>query len=276
MRLEDRTAIVTGASSAIGRAIALRFAEEGANVVVSDVREDPIWDPDDMKPTADLITARGGEAQYIEADVSQWEDVDHLVTKTIEAYGRLDVLVNNAAVFYSTSILETSEEDWDSLMAVNLRGVFLACKRAIAEMINQPARPEVRGRIVNISSQHGVVGPPETCAYAVSKGGVIQLTRQLAVDFGRQGIIVNAVAPARIITGTHPGEREFLSKGEIEPETEANIPIPNRISYSRSRTPFYRLGRPTDVANAALFLASDECSYTSGHNLLVDGGWIAF
>jgi NAD(P)-dependent dehydrogenase (short-subunit alcohol dehydrogenase family) len=261
MRLEGRGVIVTGAASGIGRAIALRFAREGALVVVSDLAHDPSESKDGLRPTAEVIAGGGGTAHYLPADVSRWEDVDRLVADTVQRWGRLDVMVNNAAVFDSTSILDTTENDWDSLMAVNLRGQFLCCKRAIMAMITQEPVGEVRGRIVNVSSQHGMVGPPHSFSYGVSKGGVVQMTRQLAVDYAREGILVNAVAPGRIVTGTHPGDDQSVSAA---------------FDYSRSRTPFPRLGRVEDVAGAALFLSSDDCSFVSGHNLLVDGGWMAY
>ena len=130
MRLEGKTAVVTGAASGLGRAIALRYAEEGANVVVSDVRVDPIWDRDTDTPTADLIKEKGGKAIYVAADVSKWDDIDNLISTAVSEYGgRLDILVNNAGVFNATNILDTTEEDWDSLMDVNLKGMFFACKR---------------------------------------------------------------------------------------------------------------------------------------------------
>jgi NAD(P)-dependent dehydrogenase (short-subunit alcohol dehydrogenase family) len=143
-------------------------------------------------------------------------------------------------------------------MAVNLRGVFLCCKRAISEMLEQTPVGEVRGRVINISSQHGMVGSPGHVAYSTSKGGVVNLTHQLAVDYGRHGILVNAVAPGKIMTG---------SPEQANPEVTA---------YAWSRTPFSRLGRPSDVAAAAAFLASDDALYISGTNLLVDGGWMAY
>ena len=143
-------------------------------------------------------------------------------------------------------------------MAVNLRGVFLGTKRAVAEMVAQEPIGEVRGRVVVISSQHGMVGPPGHVAYAASKGGVVNFVHQVAVDFGPRGVLVNAVAPGKILTGNPEGMR------------------PELLEYSRSRTPFHRLGRPTDVAAAALFLASDDAGYVSGTNLLVDGGWMAY
>jgi NAD(P)-dependent dehydrogenase (short-subunit alcohol dehydrogenase family) len=158
----------------------------------------------------------------------------------------------------SKGLLETTEEDWDAIMAVNLRGVFLGCKRAIAEMTAQEPVDEVRGRVIVISSQHGMIGPPGHVAYAASKGGVVNLVHQLAVDFGPRGILVNAVAPGKILTGNPEGMR------------------PELLEYSQARTPFHRLGRPDDVAGAAAYLASDDARYVSGVNLLVDGGWMAY
>ena len=253
-RLGGRTAVVTGGASGIGRAIALRFADEGAFVVVGDVRHDP---REGGRPTGELLAERG---RFVEADVSKWDDLDRLVGTAVEARGRLDVMVNNAGIAgrYSKPLLETEEEDWDAIMAVNLRGVFLGCKRAVAQMLAQEPVNEVRGRVINISSQHGMVGPPGHVAYATSKGGVVNLTRQVAVDYGPRGVLVNAVAPGKILTGS--------------PEQQ----YPDALRYSHCRTPFHRLGRVDDVAGAALFLASDDCGYVSGVNLLVDGGWMAY
>ena len=254
MRLQDRVAVVTGGSSGIGRAIALRFADEGAHVAVGDVIRDP---REGGETTEALLGARG---MHVDADVSRADDVDRLVSAAVERYGRLDVMVCNAGIAgrYSKSLLETTEEDWDAIMAVNLRGVFLCCKRAIAEMVEQEPIGETRGRVIIISSQHGMIGPPGHLAYAVSKGGLVNMTHQLAVDYARLGVIVNAVAPGKILTGS--------------PEQQN----PDAIAYSESRTPFPRLGRPDDVAGAALFLASEDSGYVSGVNLLVDGGWMAY
>jgi glucose 1-dehydrogenase len=254
MRLQNRVAVVTGGSSGLGRAIALRFADEGARVVVGDVTSEP---REGGETTAELLGERG---MRLDADVSNAADVDRLVSAAVEQYGRLDVMVCNAGISgrYSKSLLETTEEDWDAIMAVNLRGVFLCCKRAIGEMVEQEPIGEARGRVIIISSQHGMIGPPGHVAYAVSKGGLVNLTHQLAVDYAKRGILVNAIAPGKILTG---------SPEQQDPET---------LAYSHARTPFPRLGRPDDVAGAALFLASDDSGYVSGINLLVDGGWMAY
>jgi len=253
-RLAGRTAVVTGGASGIGRAIALRFADEGAFVVVGDVEQAP---REGGELTGDLLGSRG---VTVEADASRWDDVDRLVGLAVERAGRLDVMVCNAGIAGSRSkgLLETSEEDWDAIMAVNLRGVFLGCKRAVAQMVGQEAVQEVRGRVIVISSQHGMIGPPGHVAYAASKGGLVNLVHQLAVDFGPRGILVNAVAPGKILTGNPEGMR------------------PELLEYSHARTPFHRLGRPDDVAGAAVYLASDDARYVSGVNLLVDGGWMAY
>jgi NAD(P)-dependent dehydrogenase (short-subunit alcohol dehydrogenase family) len=257
-RVEGKTIAITGASSGLGRAMALRFAAEGAHVVCADVRRDP---REGGAPTVEMISEAGGSAEYVEADASRWDDIDRLVTTAVAHSGRLDVMVNNAIVAgpHSKGLLETEEDDWDAIMAVGLRGVFLCCKRAVQQMLIQEPVAEARGRIINLSSQHGMIGAPGHVAYCTAKGGVVNLTRQLAVDFARRGIIVNAVAPGKILT--RPAD---------EPDT------PEVLAYSHSRTPFSRLGRPDDVASAALYLASDECSYVSGTNLLVDGGWMAY
>ena len=256
--LAGKVAVVTGASSGIGRAIAISFANEGAAVVIADITEQPL---EGGESTLDIIARAGGAATFQRTDVGRWEELDLLIGNTVARHGRLDVMVNNAIVAgpHSKGLLETEEEDWDAIMAVGLRGVFLCCKRAVQQMLTQEPVAEARGRIINISSQHGMVGPPGHVAYAAAKGGVVNLTRQVAVDFGPRGIIVNAIAPGKILTTPID-----------EPDSAETL------AYSHARTPFPRLGRPEDVAAAAVFLASDECSYVSGTNLLVDGGWMAY
>jgi glucose 1-dehydrogenase len=253
--LADRSAIVTGASSGIGRAIAMRFAAEGAVVAVADITESPI---EGGEPTVDAILRQGGQAFFRHVDVTVFDDLDRLVTDMARRHGRLDIMVNNAATYTGTGLTETTPEQWERVIGVNVTGMFLGCRRAVQEMLRQEPRNEVRGRIVNISSQHGMIAAPGDVPYGVSKAGAAQLTRQVAVDHARDLIVCNAVAPGKIVTGK-PGA-----------DTD-----PARLDYARRRTPWPRLGRPEDVASAALFLASDMASYITGINLLVDGGWMA-
>ncbi|MEX2540719.1 MAG: SDR family oxidoreductase [Trueperaceae bacterium] len=255
MRLKGKSAIVTGASSGIGRSIAIRFAEEGASVCIADVRDDP---REGGASTVDVILEAGGTARFERIDVSSWSEIDRLVSGAVEENGRLDVMVNNAAISPNTDLLDTSEEIWDQAMAINLKGVFFGCKRAVQQMLEQEAVADIRGRIVNISSQHGMISSPGNFAYGVSKAGVVYMTRQIASDYAKRGIICNAVAPGKIVTGK-PGPAA---------SEEA-------LAYSYARTPLPRLGKPIDVANAALFLASDDATYITGENLMVDGGWMA-
>jgi NAD(P)-dependent dehydrogenase (short-subunit alcohol dehydrogenase family) len=256
MRLRDKVVVVTGGASGIGRAIATLFAREGAKVVIGDVTEMPL---EGGPPTREVIAAEGGTVRFRRCDVAVWQDVAALVGDAVTAFGRLDVMVNNAAIRgEGRPLLETSEADWDRVMAVNAKGVFFGCKAAVVQFLAQDPVNEVRGRIVNISSQHGMVAAPGKIAYGTGKAAAAYITKQVAVDYAKQGIVCNAVAPGRILTGRPAGAG-----------TDA-------MEYSVMRTPMPRLGRPMDVAQAALFLASDEATYLTGHNLLVDGGWMAF
>jgi NAD(P)-dependent dehydrogenase (short-subunit alcohol dehydrogenase family) len=254
-----RSVIVTGSSSGIGRAIAGRLAGDGFSVLLADVRRDPITGGE---PTDELIVRQGGDCEFVLADVSRHEDCAALVARAVARTGSLDVLVNNAALagLHSKPLLDTSDEDFDAIFAVNIRGPFMLCREAIRQMLTQPASGEARGRIINITSQHGMVGAPGHCAYAVSKGGLVQLTRQIAVEHGRDGILCNAVAPGKIVTG---------AVGDLSQDEQS-------LAYVRSRTPFGRLGESRDVAAAVAFLASDDATYISGVNLMVDGGWMAY
>jgi NAD(P)-dependent dehydrogenase (short-subunit alcohol dehydrogenase family) len=255
MRFEGRTAIVTGGSSGIGRAIARKLASEGASVTIFDRTEDV---REGGAPTVAEITGAGGKAELVLGDVTQWDDIDGVVSQVVGAHGRLDIMVNNAAISLGKPLLETTVEDWDAVLAVNAKGVFLGCKRAVRQMLEQEPRAEARGRIVNISSQHGMVSSPGDLAYGTGKAAVVYITRQVAADYGAQQIICNAVAPGKIITGK-PGR--------------ANDP--ELIDYSNRRTPLPRLGLPDDVASAVAFLASDDARFITGENLMVDGGWMA-
>ena len=216
---------------------------------------------DDGVPTDEVIIDAGGVARFVQADASKAEDIDRMVEAALElGDGRLDVIVNNAVATARArgGLLETSEEDWDLVLGVGLRGVFLCCQRAVRQMLTQEPHGEVRGRIINISSQHGMVGAPGDVAYSAMKGGVVNMTRQIAVDFAEQGIVCNAIAPGKIVVPREGGQ------------------VPEIIAYAHARTPWPTLGAPEDVAALAVFLASDECRFMTGANVLIDGGFMAY
>jgi NAD(P)-dependent dehydrogenase (short-subunit alcohol dehydrogenase family) len=254
-KLEGKVTIVTGGSSGIGRAISLRFAGDGAIVVVADVNEQPL---EGGEPTAQLIESRGEVGRYLRTDVSAAGDAQAVVDFAVGEFGKLDVVVNNAAIYRSKPLLETSEQDWDDVFAVNLKGVFLLCRSAVRQMLTQEAVDGVRGRLVNISSQHGMIAAPGDISYGTSKAGVVYITRQIACDYSAQGIICNAVAPGKIRTGSSPSEDDAA-----------------RVAGALARIPLRRLGSPADIARTVAFLASDEASYVAGANWLVDGGWMS-
>jgi NAD(P)-dependent dehydrogenase (short-subunit alcohol dehydrogenase family) len=249
-RLDGKTALITGASSGIGRAIAKRFQDEGATLLLMDVTDKVV---EGGEPTHRMLNAA-----FFQGDVSKEADVEEAVRQAALPTGRLDIVVNDAVVRIGKKLTDTSLDEWNQVMAVNLTGVFLMCRTAVRRMLTQEIRNESRGRIVNISSQHGMISSPEDCSYGVSKSAIVYLTRQIASDYGRDSIICNAVAPGKILTGK--------SGRAVDPRW---------LDYSHARTPLPRLGRSEDVANAALFLASDEATYITGENLMVDGGWMA-
>ena len=253
--LAGKVAVVTGASSGIGRAIAVSFASEGASVVIADLTEDAV---EGGEPTARIITRAGGAAVFQRTDVGSWEDVDVLIEATVARYGRLDVMVNNAATYTGTALLETAPAQWEQVMRVNLTGMFNGCKRAIRQMRAQQPHQEVRGRVINLGSQQGIVTCPGDLPYGVSKAGAIYLTKQIAVDYAKDLIVCNCISPGKIVTGA-PGLAQD----------------PARVENARRRTPWPRFGRPEDVANAAVFLASDRATFITGSNLIIDGGWLA-
>ncbi len=247
-RLEGKCAIVTGSTTGIGKATAILFAQEGARVVVSDVDEVG-------RGVVEAIKGDGGEAVFVKADVSQAGDAERMVDTAVRTYGRLDVLVNNAAVYRGDgSILTVADETWNQIMGVNLKGTYLCCKFAIARMIETGG-----GSIVNLSSVNALMGLSLT-AYTASKGGVQALTRLLAVDFGANGIRVNSICPGTIMT-------------------ENSIAIyRERPGLAESVTRMYpmgKLGAPVDVAECALYLASDASSFVTGASFVVDGGLMA-
>ncbi|WP_341990621.1 SDR family oxidoreductase [Azorhizobium sp. AG788] len=254
-RLDGRVAIVTGAASGIGRAIARLFASHGARVVVADVTQTVI---EGGMPTVEAITQDGGTALFQQTDVADAAQVEALVARAAEAFGSLDIIVNNACIRHPRPLLELDEAEWKRVLDVNLTGVFLSCKAAVAQMMRQELKGEVRGRIVNLSSQHGMIAAPGDLAYGTTKAGIAYMTRQIAADYAKLGIVCNAVAPGKIVTGQ--GGR---------------LADPEVLDRARRRTPWPRFGAPDDVARAALYLASDDASFVTGVNLMVDGGWMA-
>ncbi|RQG94872.1 SDR family NAD(P)-dependent oxidoreductase [Natrarchaeobius chitinivorans] len=247
--LPGRTAVVTGASSGIGRAIALRFAANGADVVIADVREEP---RSGGTPTHEkIVEETGAEAAFVECDVTSFDDVQTAVTRA-EEFGGIDIMVNNAGIGLFGDFLDVTEEEFDQMMAINQKGVFFGCQAAIPPMLEQG-----HGRIINMSSLAGVRGWAQSSTYCMSKGAVKLLTYTLATEFGADGIRTNAIHPGTIETEMTQTDLDHDS-GEDEETLE-------RIALNE-------VGAPEDVANSALFLASDLGSYINGHSLMVDGG----
>lgn len=254
-RMYGKVCVITGAASGIGRATARLFAQHGAIVIIADVTQEAV---EGGVSTVAAIEADGYSTEFHRTDVASESEVDRLIGTTVEKYGRLDVLVNNACIRHARSLVDMEEADWQRILNVNLSGVYRCCRRAIRQMLEQPPVNEVRGRIVNLSSQHGIIAAPQDLAYGVSKAGIAYLTRQVATDYAASGIVCNAVAPGKIQTGA--GGRAI---------------DPTVLDRAVRRTPWPRLGRPDDVARAILFLASEEATFITGAELMVDGGWMA-
>ena len=249
MRLENKVALITGSGSGIGRAAALRFAEEGAKVVVVD------WKVEGGRETVAMIESNGGEAVFVEADVSQAEDVKRMVETTVSTYGRLDILFNNAAVQVFGTLPNTSEADWHKVMDVNLKGVYLGCKYAIPHMVAQGG-----GSIVNTSSALGLVGDPDLPAYGATKGGILAMSKAMAQAHGKENIRINSICPGDVDT---PIVAEYFDQ-QPDPE-EARRQVASEYALGR-------IADPREIANVALFLASDESSFLTGTEIIVDGG----
>ncbi|HAL62623.1 MAG TPA: hypothetical protein DCP08_09500 [Chloroflexi bacterium] len=251
LRLQDKVAIITGAGKGIGWGIAKVFSKEGAKVVVVD------WDEEAGERTAEEIRQSGGDAIFVNCDVSNEEQVKAMVQATIDKYGRIDVLVNNAGIGVYKSVLEATSDDWDRCLAVNLKGVFLCSKYAIPHM-----QAVGKGAIINISSVHSHATVNGVAPYAASKGGITALTRNMAIDYG-PAIRVNAIAPGWVLT---PLIQSIFDSYDDPAEQQRLV---------EQRQVMKRIGRPQDIGHAAAFLASDEASFITGTQLFVDGGLTA-
>jgi len=248
MRLSNKVALITGAGSGIGRESALLFAKEGAKVVVCDLNEQA------GQETVSLVESAGGEATFVRADVSKAADVKAMIAAAEAAYGQLNVLFNNAGIFHGAdgSVLETEEDIWDLTININLKGVFLGCKYGIPALLRSGG-----GSIINTASFVAILGAATSqSAYTASKGGVLSLTREVAVEFARQHIRANALCPGPVET---PLLQELLADPARRQRRLVHIP-PGRFAQAQ------------EIANAALFLASDESSFDNGSTFLVDGG----
>lgn len=245
-RLENKVAIVTGAGSGIGRGIALKFLAEGAKVVLAD------WNLENAEQTIKIAKKDDRAAFVLKVDVSQENEMKELIDKTETDFGGLDIMVNNAGIFLADLADQATGESWSRQIEVDLKSVWLGSKYALLEM-----KKVKKGKIINISSVAALVGFNGSFSYSAAKGGVTAITRQMALDYASFGININAIAPGAI-------------------ETSMSKPVlndPEMLKQVLSQIPFGRIGQPEDIANAALFLASDESNYITGQVLVVDGGW---
>lgn len=246
VRFNDKVVIVTGSARGIGKAIAVEFANEGAKVVIADIREEQ------ARETAQKIKEMGGIALFIKTDVSLQEEVIAMVQKTVATFGRIDVLVNDAGICPFSDFLDISVDMWDKVVGVNLRGTFL-CSQAVARVMIEKG---IAGRLIHISSISSIVGGAQQAHYCASKAGINLLSASMAIALGPYGITSNCVLPGTIVTDVN---RTDLSK-------------PGKVEYFKKRTPIKGLGDPEDVVGPVFFFASDDASYCSGSTLVTDGG----
>jgi NAD(P)-dependent dehydrogenase (short-subunit alcohol dehydrogenase family) len=252
MRLANKVAIITGGTSGIGRATALLFAREGAKVVITGRNEER------GRQAIEQINHSGGEAIFIQADIRFANECRRTAEETLKIFGKIDILFNNAGIFFPNSIIDCTEEEWNLTLDINLKGAYLMSKYVIPSMIAQGS-----GAIINNSSGWGLVGGNEGAAYCAAKGGLVLLTKAMAVDHSRQGIRVNCICPGDVDT---PMLKDDAQK--------RGMPW-NEYLASASNRPMGRIGTPEEIAKAALFLASDDSSFITGAILAVDGGGTA-
>jgi len=246
VRLHGKTALITGGSTGIGKAIALRFAREGAKVAITG-REQAA-----LEEATREIAEQGGEAMFIQGDVQLAQDVRRMVDQTLDRWGAIDILVNTAGICKPATFLEIEEAEWDRHVAINLKGTFLAGQYVARDMV----RRGIKGSIINMSSVNGLAAESDQAHYNATKGGINLLTMSMALELAPYGIRVNALCPGFIETRL----------------TRPLINNPDRIAPYLKTIPMGRVGLPEDIADAALFMASDESRYMTGHCLVVDGG----
>lgn len=251
-RLDGKVAIITGGASGIGKVSALSLSEAGANVVIADI------DDRNGQDVVNLIVREGRKAIYIHCDVTNAAYCQATVASAIREFGSINILLNNAGIILRTTVLNTTEDEWDRVMAVNVKGIFLLSKYALPHMVATGG-----GVIINISSGWGMVGGRQAVSYCASKGAVINMTRAMAVDHGSQNIRVNCICPGDTDTPMLIDEARQLGQSE------------NEFLLAASERPLNRVGTPDDIANAVLYLASDASSFVTGTTLVVDGGGLA-
>lgn len=247
-RLAGKVAIVTGAGSGIGLAIAQLFACEGASVVCVD------WHQPAAQKAAAEISKHGGSAIAAKADVSKHADVIAVIQACLERYKKIDVLVNNAGIYEASSLTQTADDIWEKVIAVNLKSVFLFSKEIVPHMLKKK-----KGKIINMASVAGIVGVGDSGAYCASKGGMITLTKEMAIELAPKGINVNAICPGLI--------RTAMTKDMLKDKAS--------LAMLRQQTLYPRFGEPKDIAYGALYLASEDSDFVNGHSLVIDGGWTA-
>ncbi len=252
MKLDGKTAIITGGARGIGYAIAERFLREGARVVIADIDQE-------QGNAAERDLEKLGQARFVRADVGKRLDVHNLVASTIDAFGDVDVLVNNAGIDHQADFLDLTEDDFDRVLRINLKGAFLAGQAVARIMVDKVKAGGAPGTIVNMSSVNSVVAIADQVPYAVSKGGIAQLTTVMALGLAPHGIRVNAIGPGSIST-------DMLARAKADPAAKARM---------LSRTPLGRIGEPEEIAAIAVFLASNDASYITGQTIFADGGRLA-
>ncbi len=247
MQLDQKVAIVTGSDSGIGRAIAIQFAQEGATVVINYAHAQ-----DKAEQVREIIEQNNGKALVIQADVSQYQQAMGLIQQTVEHFNRLDIMVNNAGMEIHNAFLDVTEEQWDRVLSVDLKGAFFCAQAAAREMVKR----KTAGRIINISSVHEDLAMPQNAPYCCAKGGIRMMTRTICLELAPYNITVNNIAPGAIDT-------------PIDADVKAN---PEKMAALLKEIPQHRMGQPEEVAKLALFLASDAAAYVTGSTYIIDGG----